>query len=246
MARYLMNKYKGIYRIKAHINQFTNDYPRMPDTGEIDPSYDDLYIKCDKGSQIYHYGQSILVAYIPSIGRGHNILKAIGERLLGSLSQYEGKIFDYEALYEDLKKEGTVKDIIENDAEIEFKFNNTKIDLVAKYLKPQISGADISPFSTRNLPKSTYSIPADDIAAYKEITAEVPQENKLLISQITKRFLNDILAKDKLYRTIDMKTDMRKKILKSKEYIHSMGYWEKYISYLKKEIGKNAKNITIS
>lgn len=245
MGRYIMNKYKGKYRIKAHIDQSTNDFPRMPDTGEIDPSFDDLYIKCDKGSQIYHYGQSLLVAYIPSIGRGHNILKAIGGRLLGSLSKYEGKIFDYEKLYNDLEKEGTVKEIIENDAEIEFKFNNSNIDVIAEYMKPQISGADISPFSTRNLPKSTYHLPADELEVYKGITAEVPQENKLLISQITKRFMNDILAKDKLYRTVEMKTDMRKKILKGKEYIHSMGYWDKYIGYLKKEIDKYAENSKI-
>ena len=75
MAKYLM-KYKGTYRLKAAIDQSTNDYPR-DDSGGIDPSFDDIYIKCYGGAQIYHYGFSTLVAYIPSIGRGHNILKAI-------------------------------------------------------------------------------------------------------------------------------------------------------------------------
>ena len=68
-------KYKGTYRLKAAIDQSTNDYPR-DDSGGIDPSFDDIYIKCYGGAQIYHYGFSTLVAYIPSIGRGQNILKA--------------------------------------------------------------------------------------------------------------------------------------------------------------------------
>ena len=68
MAKYLM-KYKGTYRLKAAIDQSTNDYPR-DDSGGIDPSFDDIYIKCYGGAQIYHYGFSTLVAYIPSIGRG--------------------------------------------------------------------------------------------------------------------------------------------------------------------------------
>lgn len=31
---------------------------------------------------------------------------------------------------------------------------------------------------------------------------------------------------------------MKKKCLKTKEYIHSLGEWDKYIEYLKKEICK--------
>ena len=117
--------------------------------------------------------------------------------------------------------------------------HNTKdIELIAKYLKPQTSGADISPFSTRNLPKSSYTIPNEEIEEYKKIINSVSKDDKLLISHITNEFLNNILAKDKLYKTlnISMKSDMRKKMLKGKEYIHSMGYWDKYLQYLKVNI----------
>ena len=50
----------------------TNDFPRT-DAGLIDPSFDDLYIKCSFGNQIYYYGKGkhrgeyTLVAYIPSL-----------------------------------------------------------------------------------------------------------------------------------------------------------------------------------
>ena len=119
MAKYLL-KYKGTYRLKAAIDQSTNDYPR-DDSGGIDPSFDDIYIKCYGGAQIYHYGFSTLVAYIPSIGRGHNILKAIANDI--GLPEYK----TYEELYKALEDEGTVRSIMENDKEKEFKFHARKL-----------------------------------------------------------------------------------------------------------------------
>lgn len=232
MARYLL-KYKGQYRIKPNLDLQLNDVPRNDD-GSIDSSYDDIYIKCANGSQIYHFGRSILVAYIPSIGRGHNILIAIAKEL--KLIDEDTKSRDYGTLYSILNKDKTVFDIMENDEEIEFKFNAKNIELIAKYMKPQTSGADISPFSTRNLPKLSYTIPNEDLRDYLEITNRIPKEDKWLISRITNEFMNNILSKNTLYKTITMKTDMRKKMLKGKEYIHSMGYWDEYIKYLKKEL----------
>ena len=228
-------KYKGQYRLKPNLDIYTNDFPRTDD-GSIDPSYDDIYIKCVNGSQIYHYGHSTLVAYIPSLGRGHNTLISIAKEL--KLISEDTKSRDYGTLYSLLEKDGTIFDIMENDLEIEFKFHAKDIELIAKYLKPQTSGADISPFSTRNLPKSSYTIPNEEIEEYKKITNSVSKYDKLLISHITNEFLNNILAKDKLYKTlnISMKSDMRKKMLKGKEYIHSMGYWDKYLQYLKVNI----------
>lgn len=102
----------------------------------------------------------------------------------------------------------------------------------------QTSGSDISPFSTRNLPKASYIIPNDCIEEYKKITMDIPIGDKLIITHITTNFLNDILSKDKLYRTVDIKSDMRKKMLKIKEYIHSVGYWHKYIKYLGEKINE--------
>lgn len=148
---------------------------------------------------------------------------------------------DYEALYTALETDGTIYNIVENDSEIEFRFNAMNIDLITEFLKPQIAGADISPFSTRNLPKEKYAIPAEDMNAYKHITSIIPVENKLLISHYTNDFLNNILSKDKLYKTVSIKTDMRKKMLNGKEYIHSMGYWNKYLKYLEGRINEEKR-----
>lgn len=232
MSKYLM-KYKGQYRIKPNLDLELNDVPR-DENGIIDPSYDDIYIKCSGNAQIYHVGRSTLCAYIPSIGRGHNILIAIAKEL--KLVQDESIYRDYDSLYSVLNANKTIFDIMENDEEIEFKFNAKDIELIAKYLKPQTSGADISPFSSRNFPKSSYTILSMEIEEYNEIISSVSKDNKLQIGLITKRFITNILAKDKAYKTIDIKTDMRKKCLKGKEYIHSMGYWDKYLIYLRKSL----------
>lgn len=226
-------KYKGTYRLKPNLDQFTNDFPRTDDEG-IDPSYDDIYIKCANGSQIYHYGHSALMAYIPSLIRGHNILKSLAKEL--NLVGEDAEFRDYGTLYPLLENNGTIFDIKENDSEIEFKFNAKNIDMIAKYLKPQTSGADISPFSTRNLPKSNYKIPCEDLALYKEITGSIPTENKLSISIITKEFMAEIMGKDKLYKSINMKSHMRQSMLKGKEYIHKMGYWNQYLNYLRNNL----------
>ncbi len=138
-------KYKGTYRLMANLDHDTNDFPR-DDKGNLDT--DDIYIKCQYGNQIYYYGRNDLVAYIPSIGRGHNILRAIALDKL----QIEDKI-PYEELYPQLLSEGTVKHIMENDEEIEFHFHPRDISYIATLLKASTHGADISPFSTRNLPK---------------------------------------------------------------------------------------------
>lgn len=215
-------RYKGIYRLKAHVDESTNDFPRDLN-GVIDS--DDVYIKCAFNGQIYSYGRGILVAYIPSIGRGHNILKALGKRLCGfDISTIK---IDYKPLYDALLSEGTIKNIMENDEEIEFRFHAKNIDLIAEYLKPLTAGASISPFSIKNLPK-----------LYKDITADIPKEDIILISQITRRFINDKIAKSKQYRSKNIRSEMRKSMLKGKEFIHYSGFWNQYIEYLKKELNK--------
>lgn len=227
MAPYLM-KYKGIYRLMAHIDQNTNDFPR-DERGNIDS--DDVYIKCAYGNQIYHYGRSTLVAYIPSLGRGHNILLALGKELCG----VEDRI-PYDELYSLLEQQGKIWDIVENDKEIEFKFSAKDIELIAKYLKPQTGGANISPFSSRNLPKRKYDIDLTDLQEYREIINKIPKGNILIIKNLTSQFLNDSLKKDKAYRRVDINADMKKKMLKGKEYIHYIGKWNDYIKFLKENI----------
>ena len=58
------------------IDQVTNDFPKKLNGTNEDI---DLYIYCMHGTQVFYYGHSVLEAYIPSLIRGHNIIKAINE-----------------------------------------------------------------------------------------------------------------------------------------------------------------------
>ena len=225
-------KYKGIYKLKPNLDSKTNDFPRSKD-GSIDKSYDDIFISCYNNCQIYNYGKGKLQAYIPSIGRGHNILIAMYEDTIGNVETV-GR--DYPTIYKQLTDSGLIFDIEETDEEILFKFKASNIETIAKYLKPSTKGANRSPFSTKNLPRSKYEIPMEDLALYKEITASIPEGNIRIYSIINDEFLNSLTSKK--LKLEDIKADMKFKGLKTKEYFHSIGKWEDYIKFFKKKLNE--------
>lgn len=206
---YMIDKFKGVYRLKAPVDKSTNDFPR-----KINGSYEDIdvYIDCSNNNRIYHYSKNILQAYIPSIVRGHNILKVIDS--IGN---------------------NLVFDILESDEEVIFKFKYNDSDKIIPLLKPKTSGANISPFSSKNLPKNKdYKIPDEDLYMYKNITSKIPPESILAISYITNNFIKSLATKKNPIENI--KSDMRQKRLKPKEYIHSIGKWNEYIIFLKENL----------
>lgn len=126
-------------------------------------------------------------------------------------------------------------DVEETDAEVLFKFNYKESNTVIPILNPKTNGANISPFSSRNLPKNkTYLIPDEDLIAYKNITSKIPKEHVLDITHTTNSFLKSLVTRKNKWD--DMKADMKLKGLKGKEYIHSIGKWDKYIKYLKENL----------
>ena len=225
MANYIL-RYKGKYRLKVELDQNTNDFVRNEDDSIEDI---DVYIDCSFGNKIFTYGHINntrpvwLQAYIPSIGRGRNIIKALKEKNI--------EIVDHR----------------ENDEEVEFKFKASDIETVAELMKAKTSGASISPFSSRNLPKSDVEIPPKEIALYKEITSDIPKGDLLSIHKATIEFMDEILEKSLRKTTKDRnfsyKNDMKKLKMarQTKEYIWSKGLWKEYLEYLKKEIEKNYK-----
>jgi hypothetical protein len=196
--------------LKAPYDLTTNDFPRKLN-GTLEDV--DVYIDCQYGNKIFHFGRDILQAYIPSLGRGHNVLKAIQQT-----------------------NPSTIFDIEETDSEVLFKFKYVNSDEIIPLLKPKTSGAGISPFSSKNLPKCTYIIPDEDLDMYKQIVAKIPQERILTLTHSTNDFIKLLATKKNPIENI--KADMKKKCLKAKEYIHSIGKWNEYINYLNKEIEK--------
>ena len=205
---YLIDKFKGKYRLKAPYDLSTNDFPR-----KLNDTYEDIdvYIDCQHDNKVFYFGKGVLQSYIPSIGRGHNIIKAIKE-------------INPEMIF----------DIEETDSEVLFKFKFKDADDIIPLLKPKISGASRSPFSSKNLPKSAYDIPIEDLEKYKDITKNIAPENVLKLAHITNRFLQSFATKKRPWDII--KADMKKKGLRGREYIHSIGKWDAYIKYLSKEV----------
>ena len=160
-------------------------------------------------------------AYIPSKTRGHNIIKTI-EQIDPSI------IFNIE----------------ETDSEVLFQFKYINSDKIIPLLKPKTSRANISPFSSKNLPqdKNLVSIPTNKMQEYKDIIGKVNEGNLLIIHRITNDFLANILEKRfrKTDKTFSYKTDIKQLKLSRlvKEYIYYKDMWQEYITYLDKEINK--------
>ena len=202
-------RYKGKYRLRTFLDSSTNTFPREY-TGQF--AENDIYIDCQKDIKVFHYGKQILQAYIPSIGRGHNIIKAIQSDLGNDV----------------------IHNIEQTDSEVLFKFNSKYMEQLEPHLKPKTSGADRSPFSTKNLPKSKYIIPDEESLAYKKIIQKIGQNRIIELTHTTNNYLKSLATKKNTYE--DIKADMALKCLKVKEYIHSIGKWDEYINYLNEEL----------
>ena len=221
MANYLM-KYKSIYRLLPELDLETHDFPR-DEAGNIDDDAG-IYISCQNDSKITYWGlndsrRGVLIAYIPSLGRGRNVKKALKKQGID--------IFDYN----------------ESDEEVMFKFLASDIEPVAELMKVRTSGANISPFSSKNLPKNKdVVIPDDEMAKYKAVSGKVDKKDMLMFKKWNSAFLEDILqkkirkdTKDKKY---NYKEDMKKMKLsrQTKEFIFAKNMWNDYCDYLAKEI----------
>lgn len=244
-------KYKGVYRLRTPYCEKTKQFPREYD-GQF--AENDVYIDCQNGVQVSHYGHGVLEAYIPSLQSGRTMLKFIYRDLINkdntetNINTYEvvrnGETISVtketvtildEKLYEnDMESSNIIFNIEETDEEVIFRYHSKHMGQLEKYLKPKTSGADISPFSSRNLPKVKYTIPDKDLVAYKEIVSKIPKNELISIVHMTKKFLETYAKKN--LKGVDIKADMALKGLKGKDYIHSIGAWDKYIEYLKKNI----------
>lgn len=244
-------KYKGTYRLRTEVDKLTNTFPREY-TGQFTDS--DVYIDCEKGVHIYHYGNRTLECYIPSLKSGRSMVKSIYRDFINkpntetTINEYDverdGKtihvvkenisIIDKELFNKELNSNSIIWNVVETDSEVLFRFNAKHITDLESYLKPKTNGADRSPFSTKNLPKTKYIIPDEDLVSYKEIVSKLPQNQLITLVHTTNSFLKSLSTKKNPLENI--KADMALKGLKGKEYIYSIGKWNDYIKYLEKEL----------
>lgn len=240
---YLIEKFKGQYKLSCPVDKSTNDFPR-----KLNGTYEDsdVYIDCSFGNRVYYYGKGILEAYIPSIGRGRNIICQIYAKLINPDNvniettdrRTSYNILDRKLYESEISKSELITNIVETDSEVSFYFPFKYSDSIIPLLKPKTLAASRSPFSSKNLPKEKYDISESEMREYRDIINPLVSGNQfLLLSKITQNYIN-IMSKSKAYRGVDMKALMKKKMLKGKEFIHSEGYWDDYLKYLKGEIPK--------
>ena len=153
-----------------------------------------------------------MLAYIPSLGRGRNITRN---------DVIKDLIFDVE----------------ETDSEVLFKFKDKNMKEIMSVLHPKTSGARLSPFSSKNLPKRKCVLTNAQIEEYRKITSVIPKEDKLKVSHINDDFIVDKLCKKLHISTQNAKAEMKKELLKPLDYFSYKGMWSDYIKYLRKEIG---------
>lgn len=211
ISNYLITHYKGIYRVKCEYDKSTNQFQR-----KLDGTFEDIdcYIDCYNNIKIFYYGKSILEAYIPSLIRGRNIVKAIINEINNNI------IFN----------------VTETDSEVIFNFKVKYMNELEKYLRPKINGSNISPFSSKNLPKNkSYTIPDEELMPYKNIVKKIGKKCALNISHRTNNYLKSLVTKKNTWE--DIKADMALRGLSGKNYIHSIGKWEEYINYLEEMCG---------
>ena len=247
MAGYL-RKYVGQYRVKAEYELDTKDYPRL-ENGNLDPSFDDLYIDCANKIKIKHGCGSVLSCYIPTKQRGVNILKKIYQDKI-SKTFPEETTTDGKKYLENLCKDLIEKEVLVSaeifDIEVYFEFKADILDYIAKLVGAKTNGASISPFSPKNLPRAPYKIPDKDMKLYKEAIKSIPTvirdmgkgpievPDGLLIKQLNNQFDEIIAAKQS--PGFDVNKDRKSKGLKPKEYIHSLGadMWKEYCKFLER------------
>lgn len=214
--------YKGTYRILAPIDGLTKDFVRDKNGSFCD---NDCYIRCQLNNKIYFYGCDaskcmIFEACIPSIGRGRNIHRKLDELDIPYTNYFE------------------------NDHEVFFRFKEKDMTQITTLLKAVTFGANISPFSSKNLEKrKDIVIPEDEINKYKEIVSVLSKKDVLLISRFTDRFLKDVLQQkySKNNKDFDYKADIKKLMLSRqlKEYIWIKNCWGEYLVYMKENLKNN-------
>lgn len=205
MFRYL-EKYTGKYRVLGCLDLGTNDFPR-DENGNIDSSYDDLYIPCSRGKSVikHTYNNDILmICFYDKASTAKNV---------------------FEELKNKYKNLNITLEIIGIDGIIYFHADDIK--KIATVVKPKTSGASIKWNSTRNLPKVKYEIPSVDLVRLSKITKNLSRSEKM---QFGKKLASEFLESHKL------KDEQKQSRLSPKEFIHSKGLWDEYMIKAKREV----------
>ena len=212
MYRYLI-KFVGTYRVKPELYGENSDFPRT-NKGTIDPTFEDLYIPCRRRIIKHTYiGNDILcICFYDKVKTANNIFNLIKE-----------KYPKIEIELDNSTSDGYIY------------FDAKDIKKIATIVNPKTSGKSIDPFSNKNLPKVKYKIPSKDLNELYEITKNLTkQETMHFFKETNSKFISGVRTLNG--EKFNAKEEYKKSRMSSKEFIHSVGLWDKYLSYVKKHL----------
>lgn len=171
-----------------------------------DENFEDLYIPCQKGVIKHTY-------------LGKDILAlCFYDKASQAKHVYQALSEKYPKLELEFEDDGA-------DAFIYFNARNIK--KVATICKPRTSGAGINPFSVKNLPKQEYMIPAKDLDEINRLVEGLTRIEKL-------HFLKSTYSD--FYKQSGLVRKRKKSRLGNREFIHSVGMWDKYLKFVSKQM----------
>lgn len=219
--RYLYTHYKGKYRVLPELDIDTQDFLRDCD-GDIDEDYSDFYLIGKSKIKIKHGVGSTLACYIPSTGTGHNVVCDYCKLMCNK--EYKGCEKDVAAKKAAslLIKNGFIDNIDFLYGEIYFEFNAKYLDDLNKIIKLRTGGANISPLSSKNLPKPPYEIPNKDMDKYKKAKEGI---EPLALGRLNIKFGEENVD--------NYKSELKKSRLKAMQFFHKEGLWDEYCKWLK-------------
>lgn len=215
--RYLYTKFKGKYRVFPELDLDTLDFPR-DENGEIDSDYSDFFLKGKSNIKIKHGVGSEIMCYIPSNGVAYNVVRQYANAMLNK--EYK----DYNKAANELIKHNYINEIEFLDGECYFTFDVKYIDDLNKIVKLRTSGANISPLSSKNLPKAKYEISNSDMELYKESKNGIPP---LAIGRLNSEFGKQNWGES--YNKL-----LRESHLKAMFFFHKENRWNEYCEFLRK------------
>lgn len=220
MYRYL-EKFTGTYRVLPDCD-LNDGFPR-DEHGNIEESFEDLYIPCRKGviKHTYKDFDILAICFYDKASTAKNVYTELKNK-------YPKLDIELDLEWKDSKG----KKVTNNDGYIYF--NAEDIKKIATIIKPKTSGASIKWSSNKNLPKVEYKIPEKDLKKVNSILEGLDKTQKMQFA----RSCNSMFLESISNRKYNAKESLKTSRLNAKEYIHSIGKWDEYVKFMKKERNK--------
>ncbi len=188
------------------------EYDRGTNDWVRDESFDDFYIPLKNNyGRIMHYDNDILIIYINGGRKAQDVMRQVKQ----------------DNHVKNLVSSGLALKIIELDGELLIYIKEENLPLYIPYINPSTYGAKIKPFDSKNLPQSN-KVPRGELKKFEKVKQQVGAKGGYKWANITRQFIFSNC-------NITLQ-DLRKSGLNFCNFIYQNNLWEKYLSFLNKNI----------